>query len=161
MPAAETTEPARPRAAAVRKAGGAPLIPSPCHCLAVRQAARHMTLFYDRHLAVSGLRATQFSVLSVLDRTGPLAVNELAVHLVMDRTATGRALRPLARDGFLEIGPGRDARTRSLSLTPAGRAKLEAARPLWRRAQAAFEAQYGPAEADILRLSLARVVGRA
>ena len=120
-----------------------------------------MTQFYDRYLAVSGLRTTQFSVLAVLDRTGPLAVNELAVHLVMDRTATGRALRPLARDGLVEIGAGRDARTRSLSLTPAGRAKLEATRALWRRAQSAFEARYGAAEADTLRLSLARVVGRA
>lgn len=161
MPPAEAAGPARARAETVKKAGGAPLIPSPCHCLAIRQAARHMTQFYDRFLAVSGLRTTQFSVLAVLDRTGPLAVNELALHLVMDRTATGRALRPLARDGLVEIGPGRDGRTRSLSLTPTGRAKLEAARALWRRAQTAFEAQYGAAEADILRLSLARVVGRA
>jgi DNA-binding MarR family transcriptional regulator len=161
MPPADTVAPTRPRAEALKKSGGAPLIASPCHCLAIRQAARHMTQFYDRFLAVSGLRTTQFSVLAVLDRTGPLAVNELAVHLVMDRTATGRALRPLARDGLLEIGPGRDARTRSLSLTPAGRARLETARAHWRRAQAAFEAQYGADAADTLRLALARVIGRA
>ncbi|MGV7031689.1 MarR family winged helix-turn-helix transcriptional regulator [Methylobacterium symbioticum] len=133
---------------------------SPCHCLTVRQAARHVTQLYDRHLAAVGLRSTQYAVLAVLDRNSPLAVNELAQQLVMDRTATGRALRPLEREGLVHIGAGRDARTRALSLTPAGLKRLDAARAPWSRAQAAFEAQYGTAEADALRLSLARVVGR-
>lgn len=137
-----------------------PVIASPCHCLAVRQAARHVTQIYDRHLAAIGLRSTQYSVLAMLDRTGPISVNELAHHLVMDRTATGRALRPLEREGLVHIGAGRDARTRALSLTPAGLERLGAGRGLWSRAQAAFEAQYGAAEAGALRLSLARVVGR-
>ncbi|WP_336485788.1 MarR family winged helix-turn-helix transcriptional regulator [Methylobacterium nigriterrae] len=132
-----------------------------CHCLALRQAARQVTQLYDRHLAGTGLRATQYSVLAVLGRAGPLAVHELAVHLVMDRTTTGRALRPLERDGYVHIGPGRDARTRSLSLTPKGHALLENARPLWNRAQAAFEAGYGASEAAGLRTALAKVVGRA
>ncbi|MEA1831169.1 MarR family transcriptional regulator [Methylobacterium durans] len=133
---------------------------TPCHCLAVRQAARQVTQLYDRHLAPTGLRATQFALLSVLDRLGSLAVHELAAHLVMDRTATGRALRPLERDGLVRIGPGRDARTRALSLTPAGHDRLEGARPLWQQAQFAFQAEYGEAEADALRRALGRVVGR-
>ena len=37
-----------------------------CTCLAVRQAARHVTQFYDRHLAPAGLRTTQFSILARL-----------------------------------------------------------------------------------------------
>ncbi|GEP04169.1 MarR family winged helix-turn-helix transcriptional regulator [Methylobacterium oxalidis] len=133
---------------------------TPCHCLAVRQAARHVTQLYDRHLAASGLRATQFALLSTLDRMGSLAVHELAGHLVMDRTATGRALRPLERDGLIAIGAGRDARTRALSLTPAGRERLEAARPLWQRAQAAFRTEYGEADALALQRALGRVIGR-
>lgn len=134
---------------------------SPCHCLSVRQAARYVTQLYDRHLAPLGLRATQYAVLAVLDRTGPLTVSQLALELVMDRTATGRALRPLERDGFILNGPGRDARARALSLTPAGLARLQAAQPAWSQAQSAFEAQYGPSEAEGLRLALARVIGRA
>jgi DNA-binding MarR family transcriptional regulator len=137
------------------------LAATPCHCLAIRQAARQVTQLYDRCLAEVGLRATQYSVLAVLGRLGPVAVHELALNLVMDRTTTGRALRPLERDGLVHIGPGRDARTRALSLTPKGRALLETARPLWSRAQAAFEADYGASEAERLRLALARVVGRA
>ena len=34
------------------------------NCLPVRQAARHVTEFYDRFLAPAGLRTTQFSTLA-------------------------------------------------------------------------------------------------
>ena len=37
-----------------------------CNCLAVRQAAQHITQFYDQCLAPSGLRTTQFSILTKL-----------------------------------------------------------------------------------------------
>jgi hypothetical protein len=44
-----------------------PIIPPEfCTCLAVRQAARHVSQFYDQHLAPSGLRITQFSILAKL-----------------------------------------------------------------------------------------------
>src|SRR5215467_3211224 len=35
-----------------------------CHCLAMRQAARRVTHFYDGVLAPTGLRTTQFSILA-------------------------------------------------------------------------------------------------
>jgi hypothetical protein len=41
-------------------ARGAHSGPEDCNCLAVRQAARHVTQFYDQFLAPSGLRTTQF-----------------------------------------------------------------------------------------------------
>ena len=37
-----------------------------CTCLAVRQAARRITQFYDQHLAPFWLRTTQFSILAKL-----------------------------------------------------------------------------------------------
>lgn len=129
-----------------------------CTCLAVRQGARQLTQFYDRHLAPTGLRATQYPILARLGRSGPLSINALATGMVMDRTTLGRALRPLERDGLVAIGVGRDARTRELSLTPAGRARLAEAVPLWRGAQAAFEQGYGETEAAALRVAMARVV---
>ena len=129
-----------------------------CNCLALRQAARHVTQIYDQHLAPAGLRTTQFSVLARLDRLGPVAIHELAASLVMDRTTTGRALRPLEREGLVAIGPGPDGRTRALSVTPAGKARLAQATPLWREAQRAFEAGYGSAEAADLRAALMRLV---
>jgi DNA-binding MarR family transcriptional regulator len=70
----------------------------------------------------------------------------------------GRALKPLERDGLLAVGPGPDGRTRALDLTEAGRQRIAEAEPLWRAAQAGFEARYGAAEASDLRAALARVV---
>ncbi|HEY2244891.1 MAG TPA: MarR family winged helix-turn-helix transcriptional regulator [Xanthobacteraceae bacterium] len=52
--------------------------PAGCNCLALRQAARHVTQFYDQFLAASGLRATQYSILARLQRRGPMSINALA-----------------------------------------------------------------------------------
>src|SRR5579875_2528229 len=89
----------------------APQLPSPqiadCNCLAVRQAARHITQFYDELLAPSGLRTTQFSILAKLRRFGPITINALARDLVMDRTTLGRNILPLEREGLIAVRPGR------------------------------------------------------
>jgi DNA-binding MarR family transcriptional regulator len=79
--------------------------------------------------------------------------------MVMDRTTTGRAVRPLERDRLVAIGPGHDGRTRVVRLTPAGVERLRAAMPKWRQAQKQFEASYGAAAAADLRAALGRVVG--
>src|SRR6201997_3826786 len=84
--------------------------PAACNCLALRQAARHVTQFYDRFLAPSGLRATQFSILAKLRRTGPMTINALADELVMDRTTLGRNILPLQRDGLIAVVPGKSDR---------------------------------------------------
>lgn len=130
---------------------------SPCHCLGLRQAARQVTQLYDRHIAATGLRTTQYSLLRVLMIHEPVGMQELADHMVMDRTTLSRALRPLERDGLLVVAPGRDARSRALHLTDAGRAMLERALPHWERAQAEFEARFG-AETPALRTMLTDLV---
>ena len=61
-----------------------------CTCSAVREAARHITRFYDQHLAPAGLRTTQVSILAKLKRLGPMTINALAEELVMDRATLGR-----------------------------------------------------------------------
>src|SRR5689334_12717742 len=99
------------------------LEPAECNCLALRQAARHASQLYDSHLAAVGLKGSQHSILSRLNRLGPLSINELAKALVMDRTTLGRAVRPLERDKLLTIGATDDGRKRSLRLTPAGEAR--------------------------------------
>ena len=91
-----------------------------CTCLAVRQAARHITQFYDQHLTPAGLRTTQFSILAKLKRLGPMTINALADELVMDRTTLGRNILPLEREGLISIVPGRtDRRSKELSVTTA------------------------------------------
>jgi DNA-binding MarR family transcriptional regulator len=132
--------------------------PAICNCLALRQAARHTTQLYDRHLASEGLRTTQYSILSKLARLGPQSINALAAMMVMDRTTTTRAVGPLARDKLVGIEAGEDGRTRVVRLTPAGEKRAKAAAARWQEAQREFEAGYGKGEAARLRAELARVV---
>jgi DNA-binding MarR family transcriptional regulator len=133
--------------------------PAICNCLALRQAARHATQLYDRHLAPEGLKTSQYSILAKLVRLGPQSIGALADMMVMDRTTTTRAVRPLARDRLVAIAPGEDERTRMVRITPAGEQRTKAAAARWRAAQKAFDARYGVAEAEKLRRDLARVVG--
>jgi len=128
--------------------------PSPelCNALAIRQAARHVSQFYDQCLAPTGLRGTQFSVLAKLSRAGSLTINALANELVMDRTTLGRNIQPLEREGLIEIAPGRaDRRSKELRLTPAGEARLRAAIARWNEAQSRFETVFGAERAAELR----------
>src|SRR3984893_4403092 len=89
-----------------------------CNCLALRQAARHVTQFYDQFLVSAGLRTTQFSILAKLQRLGSMTISALAADLVMDRTTLGRNLQPLAREGLVGVAKGRtDRRSREGRLT--------------------------------------------
>jgi DNA-binding MarR family transcriptional regulator len=126
--------------------------PAICNCLALRQAARQVTQFYDRFLGPSGLRTTQYSILAKLKRNGAMTINALAADLVMDRTTLGRNVVPLERDGLLAIGrSSTDRRSKELRLTRAGAARFAAAFPAWTRAQAAFDHAFGAARARDLR----------
>jgi len=123
-----------------------------CNCFAVRQAARHITQFYDQQLAHTGLRTTQFSILAKLDRLGPLTIGALADAMVMDRTTLGRNIKPLVRDRLVAIGEGHsDRRRKVLRVTAAGKKRVRAAAVAWETAQERFEATYGRPKAKALR----------
>jgi DNA-binding MarR family transcriptional regulator len=118
--------------------------PDDCNCLAVRQAARHITQFYDQLLAPSGLRTTQFSILAKLRRLGPMTINALAAEMVMDRTTLSRNILPLERDGLIAVQQGsRDRRSKELQVTAAGEARFRAGMKGWVQAQREFEKAFG------------------
>jgi DNA-binding MarR family transcriptional regulator len=123
-----------------------------CNCLAIRQAARHVTQFYDQLFAPTGLRATQYAILSRLRRDGPMSINALASLLVMDRTTLGRNILPLERDGLVEVAKSdADRRRHELRLTEAGRNLHRAALERWEEAQKRFGAVFGEERAAALR----------
>ena len=127
--------------------------------LALRQATRHVTQFYDDRIAPSGLRTTQFSILAKLKWLGPMTINALARELVMDRTTLGRTMLPLERDGLISIEDGTvDRRSKELALTKAGATRLHHAGTLWAEAQKEFEQRFGAGRADNLRALLGDVV---
>ena len=133
--------------------------PEVCHCFAVRSAARHVTQFYDQLLEPTGLRITQYSILAMLKRLGPLTINALAKVLLTDRTTLGRNILPLERDGLIRIEQGAsDRRAKELHLTTAGEKRLQAARPAWLKAQATFESSFGPKRAETLRALLRAIM---
>jgi DNA-binding MarR family transcriptional regulator len=130
-----------------------------CNCLALRQASRTITAAYDQALGEAGLRVTQFSILFKLSHLGPMTVNQMARELVMDRTTLTRNLKPLERDALVQSGPSeQDRRERVIALSPAGKDKVKAALPLWRKAQQDFEQRFGAARAGELREVLRAVV---
>jgi DNA-binding MarR family transcriptional regulator len=129
-----------------------------CNCLALRQAARHVTQFYDQYLVPTGLRTTQFSILAKLKRLGPTTINALAEEMVMDRTTLGRNIQPLQREGLIAARQGlADRRSKELHLTNAGAARLRAAVKTWAKAQTRFEIVFGGERASQLRALLRAV----
>jgi DNA-binding MarR family transcriptional regulator len=135
--------------------------PAACNCLALRQATRHVTQFYDQFISPLGLRATQYSILARLQRKGAMTINALAAELVMDRTTLGRNILPLQRDGLIAVGPGKtDRRSKELRLTRAGQERFAAAQKSWTKAQAQFEQAYGVRRAQALRALLQDVASQ-
>src|SRR5215510_4958428 len=65
---------------------------SPCIVAAMRAATRRLTQLYDEAMAPTGLRVTQFHILSELNRRSadPPTVGELAGILTMERSALGQ-----------------------------------------------------------------------
>ena len=138
-----------------------PLVePNRCNCLALRKATRRMSQFYDSALAPSGLRGTQYSILADLVRRGdaPPTIRELSEAMVLDQSTIGQNLRPLEREGMIELVQDEaDRRSRRIIVTRAGRARYLQARPLWAEAQAHFEKGFGVRAAAELRTLLAGI----
>src|ERR1700722_8535185 len=132
---------------------------SVCNCTALRKATRRVSQLYDSALEPCGLRSTQRTILIQIARSGAPSLGELAEALVMDRGALTHNLKPLERDGLVEIGVDpQDRRNRLVTLTMTGRSKLEQSARLWKRAQGGFEAAFGAAKSEALREALAYVV---
>ncbi len=119
------------------------MIETECLCTKVRRAALGVTAGYDQTLQRVGLKATQFSLLRTITRIESPTISTLAEATGHDRSTLGRNLRVLMKMGLVSLGPGEDERTRLVRLTADGRARIEAALPLWEEAQRAMEARLG------------------
>jgi len=111
-----------------------------CLCNALRKASRSVSRFYDEELRAVGLRTTQFSLLRLLSRTGPVRQGEMSELAALEETTLTRNLRPLATAGWVLVQPGKDRRQKLVAITPEGTAKLEEAGPAWERAQTRLRA---------------------
>jgi DNA-binding MarR family transcriptional regulator len=127
-----------------------------CFCLASRQAARKITRLYDGAMQKSGIRSTQFSILSQLMLRGELPIGKLAGVLGMERTTLTRNLTPLERRKWISIKAGDDPRSRMIGITAQGRAAVRRGFPFWAQAQAQVGKLLGAAGQSALKVLAAR-----
>lgn len=120
-----------------------PIKPQGCTNLKLRQLNRMVTRHYDRYVAESGLRNTQYALLSHVVRLGPIRPSDLARRMQMDASTLTRNMQPLTAQGWLMIGAGGDARSRLVEATEAGRAKQAEGQRAWKEAQLALNEQLG------------------
>jgi DNA-binding MarR family transcriptional regulator len=132
---------------------------TPCLCNALRQASRAASRLYDDELRGIGLRATQYSLLSVLARAGPVRQGDLSGMTSLDETTLTRNLRPLLDARWIAVRAGDDRREKLVTITKAGIAKLAEARPAWERAQTRMQALMPEGTRQHLLSILAEFVG--
>ena len=126
-----------------------------CLCLHLRRAARAVARRFDAALRPLELTNGQFSLLMSLNRPDPASIGSVSALLAMDRTTLTANLKPLERRGLVEVTiDDTDKRTRHIALTPAGRALLIDACPVWRRTHAAIEGSLLGSNSDRLRADL-------
>jgi DNA-binding MarR family transcriptional regulator len=132
-----------------------------CLCLGAQRAARFLARRFDRALKPLGLTSGQFSLLNAVNQEAAPSMADVARLLCADRTTLTAALKPLERDGLVEvrIDPA-DRRARRLALTPNGRARLDDAFPIWRKCHGELEGALGGAAAARLRRELDSLAGR-
>ncbi|SDO70443.1 transcriptional regulator, MarR family [Rhodoferax sp. OV413] len=128
-----------------------------CTNTALRVAARRLGQLYDEALAPLGLKATQLALISEIDKLmgadqqGP-TLQDLATRLAIQLSALTHALRPLVRDGIVELRQdAKDKRTKHGVLTSLGKTLLSEAMVGWAAANDQVEAVLGPASAANLR----------
>lgn len=126
-----------------------------CLCLQVQRAARTLARRFDDALRPWGLTNGQFSLLMALNRPEAPRIADLVPFLAMDRTTLTAALKPLERDGYVlaTVDP-KDARSRRLTLTDAGRDLLVRALPVWRDAHDDVDRRLFGVDLDHLRAGL-------
>lgn len=119
--------------------------PRGCTNLKLRQLSRAVTRHYDAHVARTGLKNTQYSLLSHVVLFGPIQPVQLARRMKLDASTLTRNLQPLLAQGWVETGPGADGRSRTITATEAGRLKRAEGQRAWKQAQLALNARLGDA----------------
>ncbi|MDP9606609.1 MarR family winged helix-turn-helix transcriptional regulator [Variovorax sp. NFACC27] len=120
-----------------------PTKPRGCTSFKVRQLSRRLSQHYDAEVSQSGLKTTQYSLLSHLARLGPTRPVDLAAELKMTASTLSRNLQPLIVAGWITQGAGADARSRLVQLTEEGEIKRREALAHWKTAQQKLNALLG------------------
>jgi DNA-binding MarR family transcriptional regulator len=107
-----------------------------CLSFALKRCSRAITQIYDQNLSTTGIRSTQFNLLTAIGSTEMKTLTQLAKILVMDRTTLTRNMKPLEKMALIQTMPAKDKRSKSYALTEKGREVLSQAAPIWQKIQA-------------------------
>jgi DNA-binding MarR family transcriptional regulator len=110
----------------------------------IRLLARLLTGIYDDALRPFGVRISQTSILVVVANEGPISASLVCRILDLDKSTLSRDLQQIQAEGWLEIVPTDDARTKHLQVTPCGLELLDRIYPAWHAAQKEAVATLGP-----------------
>lgn len=117
--------------------------PQGCTNFKLRQLTRLVSQHCESFFSETGLKTTQYSLLSHIDHLGPLAPGQLAKRMDLDASTLSRNLQPLLNAGLVEQLPGEDARSVLVQVTAAGRSKRADMKADWKRAQVSINAILG------------------
>jgi DNA-binding MarR family transcriptional regulator len=129
--------------------------PRGCTNLKLRQASRLVARHYEAFVRPTGLKNTQYSLLSYVVKLGPLRAGDLAAQMQLDASTLSRNLQPLVDQGWVQVrAADDDARSRVVEATPAGLELRAVGQRAWKRAQLALNDRLGAARVAALHALL-------
>lgn len=134
--------------------------PQGCTNLKLRQLMRRVAQYYDAEVGKTGLKGTQYSLLSYVAKLGPVRPADLAAAMKVTPSTLSRNLQPLVGAGLIEVNAGADARSRLVTVTALGREKRQEAQRRWRVAQEGINALLGAANVVALHSMIDEAMDR-
>jgi len=111
-----------------------------CACGNLRKTTRAITQFYDRMLQSTGLRSTQCLLLLDISLNENISVTSLGNILRMDQSTVTRNVELLRKSGYIDIKKEeQDCRKKCITITNKGSKTLDAAIPIFAKAQSKIE----------------------
>jgi DNA-binding MarR family transcriptional regulator len=138
--------------------------PTNCTHTMLRLASRQLTQIYDEALAPAGLTSAQSLLVTRIEEmggkpgeSGP-TLQELARRLSVQLSALTHALRPLVREGVVEVLPdSKDRRVKRATLTEKGMAQTQQMLDLWVAINKRIDHLLGPSATEQLRCLAGKV----
>jgi DNA-binding MarR family transcriptional regulator len=109
-----------------------------CSCLlsASRRLGRVVTSIFDEELRPFHVKASQFGLLVVIAKAGPVRRTDIGRYADLDPSTLTRNLAVMASNGWIEdVIEGDDGRGDPVRITAKGRHLIDGVAPGWKKAQ--------------------------
>ncbi|HEY8248491.1 MAG TPA: MarR family winged helix-turn-helix transcriptional regulator [Hyphomicrobium sp.] len=109
-----------------------------CSCLlsASRRLGRVVTSIFDEELRPFQVKASQFGLLVVIAKAGPVRRTDIGRYADLDPSTLTRNLAVMASNGWIEdVIEGDDGRGDPVRITAKGRHLIDGVAPGWKKAQ--------------------------